>query len=50
MTQHVIPLNDSEEHEESTTCKCCPSVEFEEGEMIVIHNAFDGRKNLETKQ
>lgn len=49
MTQHIIPLNDLEEHEELTTCKCCPSVEFENGNMIVIHNAFDSREILENK-
>lgn len=38
---HIIPLNDIKEHEEATTCDCCPSVEFENGEMIVIHNEFE---------
>ncbi len=44
---HVTPINDLKPHEESTTCECCPRVEFENGEMIVIHNSFDGRELLE---
>ena len=45
---NIIPLNDYEEHEESTTCKCSPKIEFnKEGELIVIHNSFDGRENTE---
>lgn len=47
MATHVIPLNDLKEHTENTTCECCPSVEFENGEMIVIHNSFDGRELTE---
>lgn len=41
----VVPVNDVIEHDaESTTCECCPRVEFENGEMIIIHNAIDGRE------
>lgn len=41
----IIPVNDIEEHEEElTTCKCNPKVIFENGEMIIVHNAFDGRE------
>jgi hypothetical protein len=47
MALHVLPINDIEEHEEATTCKCRPNVEFENGEMIVIHNSFDGRERVE---
>lgn len=43
----VLPTNDIEEHEESTTCKCEPKVIYENGEMIVVHNSFDGREGLE---
>lgn len=40
----VVPMNDSKPHDEySTTCRCDPRVMFENGEMIIIHNAFDGR-------
>ncbi len=41
MAIHVLPINDIEEHTEETTCKCIPSVEFENGEMIIKHNSFD---------
>lgn len=44
MAIHIIPINDLKEHEETTTCECCPNVEFENGEMIIIHNSFDNRE------
>mgnify|MGYP003402519020 FL=1 len=44
MAIHIIPINDLREHEELTTCDCSPKVEFENGEMIIIHNSFDGRE------
>jgi len=47
MTQHILPINDIEPHEESITCKCKPNVEHVEGNMIVIHNSFDGRERQE---
>jgi len=47
MAIHVYPLDDSKEHEFETTCDCDPSLEFVNGEMIVIHNSFDGREYLE---
>jgi hypothetical protein len=36
MALHILPINDIEEHEESSTCKCCPSVIFENGEMLIV--------------
>lgn len=48
MAIHVYPVNDLKEHDtENTTCECCPAVVFEEGEMIVVHNSFDGREDGE---
>lgn len=44
---HIIPLNDLKPHEESTTCDCEPSIIEQSGEMICIHNAYDGREGLE---
>ena len=47
---HVHPLNDIKEHDTSdkgNTCHCNPSVKIEAGEMIVIHNSFDGREGVE---
>lgn len=47
MAVHVTPIGDLEPHEEKTTCKCEPNVIYENGEMIVIHNSFDGREGVE---
>ena len=48
MNWHLLPINDLKEHEDSTTCDCNPNVEFhEDGDMIVIHNSYDGREALE---
>lgn len=44
---HVLPINDIEEHEETTACKCEPTVLNENGEFIVVHNSFDGREGVE---
>ena len=47
MNWHVIPDNDLHPHEESTTCKCEPRVEHVNGNMVIIHNAYDGREGVE---
>lgn len=47
MTWHITPTDDLEPHEESTTCKCEPKVLHENGNMIVVHMAFDGRHVIE---
>jgi hypothetical protein len=40
----VLPVDDIKEHDEdSTTCECEPKIIWESGEMILVHNAFDGR-------
>ena len=44
MATHILPISDLKKHEEATTCECCPNVEFENGEMIIIHNSFDKRE------
>lgn len=44
---HVTPNNDLKSHAESTTCFCNPRVEYINGNMIIIHNAFDGREGIE---
>lgn len=38
----VVPTGEVHD-DESTTCICRPSMKFENGEMIIVHNAFDGR-------
>jgi len=47
MTYHILPINDIKEHEEASTCHCNPEVKFENGDMIIIHNSFDGREYKE---
>ncbi len=47
MIFHIVPLNDTKEHKESSTCSCEPEVKTVEGNMLVIHNAFDLREIVE---
>lgn len=47
MIYHILPINDIEEHEEASTCKCNPVVKEESGDLLIIHNAFDGREGVE---
>ena len=47
---NILPINDLKEHIEDSTCECLPNVVFENGEMIVIHNSFDGREIIEEKE
>ncbi len=47
---HVHPLNDIKEHDTSdkgNTCHCDPIIEEHDGEIIVVHNSFDGREGVE---
>ncbi len=45
---NILPNNDLKTHTEDNTCDCTPSVIFENGEMIVIHNSYDGREAVES--
>ena len=45
---HILPIGDLKEHEENTTCDCCPQVIFDEYEIIVIHNSYYEREKKET--
>lgn len=47
MILHILPVNDLEEHQELSTCKCNPQAEFHDGNTIIIHNSFDGREAVE---
>jgi hypothetical protein len=48
MTYHVLPINDTNEHEESSACECQPELQMQEnGNMLIIHNSFDGREIIE---
>jgi hypothetical protein len=53
MPVHVIPLNDEQEHEKSTSCWCEPTVNWIDpdtnrpwanGSCMVVHNAADCRE------
>lgn len=45
---HVLPINDIKEHIESEDCECEPTVEVQEnGNVVIVHNAFDGREGVE---
>ena len=44
---NILPVNDIKEHTEDSTCECKPRVEFHNGEMFVIHNAYDNRERKE---
>jgi len=44
---NILPINDIKPHTEDSTCECNPDVIFENGEMIVVHNSFDGRERKE---
>lgn len=45
---HIIPLNDLKEHLAfGTGCSCEPYIIYEEEEVIVVHNSFDGREGVE---
>lgn len=43
MAINVVPLNDWIIHDDSTICICEPSIEWNNNEMLIIHNAIDGR-------
>lgn len=46
-TYHVLPNNDLKEHRESYACHCLPEIKCEDGNMIIVHNSFDGREGVE---
>jgi hypothetical protein len=44
---HVLPNNDKKEHSETYKCHCNPTIKIESGNMIIVHNSFDGREGVE---
>jgi hypothetical protein len=45
---HVVPKDDIYKHKEiGYDCNCNPDVEFADNQIIVTHNAFDGRDLIE---
>ena len=47
MKYHVLPTNDLKEHTESEKCECNPTIKTVDKSMIIVHNSFDGRENIE---
>lgn len=47
MIYHVLPINDIKDHVEQSTCPCEPEVVVEGGDLIIVHNSWDGREGLE---
>jgi len=44
---NIIPRNDLKQHSEDSTCNCEPRIIEESGELIIIHNSYDGREAVE---
>lgn len=42
---HIVPLVDTEMHDVTVHCACCPEYDEEENEWV--HNCFDGREAFE---
>lgn len=43
--QHVIPLGDSLAHEAIVECACLPYANPDDDGWVMVHNAWDGRKD-----
>ena len=46
MEHHIIPKDDSMEHDPSANCSCDPDVEYTEEGVVYTHILFDGRECL----
>jgi hypothetical protein len=45
---HVYPENDLKPHSFGPViCQCCPSIKYENGVRIIVHNSFDLREPIE---
>jgi len=48
MIWHILPIDDIKEHYEFSTCHCEPKSEIQDnGDILIIHNSFDGREAVE---
>jgi hypothetical protein len=43
---HVMPVDDLKEHV-FENCPCNPRIEVEGGNLIYVHNSWDGREYIE---
>jgi len=41
---HILPIGDLKPHKEELKCECKPEIKGENETLIIIHNAYDGRK------
>lgn len=46
---HVIPEDDTREHEETPACWCVPEIRYSGDEAGYIHRAQDGRPDSERR-
>lgn len=53
---HIIPFDDIEPHTEDISwsrnsiksqCECCPHIQKEEDGVLIFHNAFDQREQIQ---
>lgn len=44
---HVIPLDDEEEHQLSESCLCKPTAKRHPEALVIVHNAYDCREFVE---
>lgn len=45
---NIIPIDDLKEHDLQSTCECNPFMEIlENNELMIVHNAYDGRVAVE---
>lgn len=48
MIWHILPINDLKEHSEESTCECNPIIkQMLNGDLMCVHNAYDGRETAE---
>ena len=48
MIWHVLPSNDLKEHTDSSICECKPNSKIlDNGDILIIHNSYDGREYIE---
>jgi len=44
----ILPIHDTKPHIEDSTCECEPEIKIiETGDIIMVHNSFDGREIIE---
>lgn len=44
---HTIPVEDLRAHEETPTCWCQPTIDFDDGVTFYKHSSLDGRELVE---